>query len=1230
MTSIRGAGGGSKPKTYTPKEAKDNLNSTEYATVLDLISEGEIQGLKNGNKSIFIDGTPLQNEDGSFNFQGVNVQTRNGTQNQSALSLVSGTRNQIPVGVTALFNVNITRTITNSDVDAIVITIICPALQEVTDKGDINGSEFTFIVEVQYGTGGSWEQELDERVRGRSGDEFSRSYTINLDETRPFPVSVRLRRTNVDSTDVRKNNAFNWSSYTEVIYNRLAYPNSALVALRVDASQFSSVPDRAYLIRGIKVRIPNNATVNSTNGRLVYSGIWNGNFGAAQWTTDPAWILWDLLTSKRYGLGDHLDASQLDKWAFYSASQYCSALVPSGFGGTEPRFSCNVNIQTQQDAYRLINDMASVFRAMPYWSAGSLTISQDRPTDPACLFTLANVTEEGFRYESGSLKNRPTVAIVGFFNITKRDIDYQVVEDRDKITRYGVVTREVTAFACTSRGQAQRVGEWLLYSEWNESEVVSFTTALAEGVQVRPGQIIEIADPVRAGVRRGGRIASATTTSIRLDSSQDINYAAGSTISVILPDGTVQSRPVNTSTSGGATVNVTTPFTTAPNANSIWIFETPAIQATTWRVLTVQEQDGVNYAVTAVAHNPSKYNFIERDQPLIEPSVTLLNEVPSPPSSINAREALYENTGKILSKLIISWPAVLGVNTYRVRWRFQGGSWNQTVQNSLDYEIQDAGIGVYEIEVYSIRAQLIPSALPARLTYSTQGKLLPPSNVTGFTAFVDPNLGATLRWNPVPDLDLAGYEIWEGVIFGNDKKLGLFQTTSIQVDTVPNNATTWTIKALDTSGRYSANAASATATVSSAPAPAVTGSFKADQVELSWTAVSGSLTTQFYEIRYGASFGAGVVVASVQGTTFSTKAAWTGQRTWFVAAVDTLGGLGAAGSWQGVIQAPSQPSITQQVVDNNVLLRWNDCTRTLPVTGYELRRGATWAGATVIGVKQGTFTSVFEVVSGTYTYWLAGIDSAGNVGTPGSVAAVVNQPPDYQLQSDSNSNFAGSKSNVVVESGILYGPVNTTETFEQHFTSRSWTTLQDHIDAGYTFYALPSATSASYEETIDLGSLISSSKVTATLTRQTITGTVTATPTISVRATTGDVWTDYAGVTSVFASNFRYVKTLYQFSATDDKGLMAASSLNVRLETKLRNDFGNGTAAAADSGGTTVTFNVAFLDVQAISVTPLGTSAVIAVYDFVDTPNPTTFKVLLFDTAGNRVSGPFSWSARGV
>jgi hypothetical protein len=359
------------------------------------------------------------------------------------------------------------------------------------------------------------------------------------------------------------------------------------------------------------------------------------------------------------------------------------------------------------------------------------------------------------------------------------------------------------------------------------------------------------------------------------------------------------------------------------------------------------------------------------------------------------------------------------------------------------------------------------------------------------------------------------------------------------------------------------------------------------------------------------------------------KGAWVGTRRFFVAAVDLRGNYGTAAAYDAVITAPSQPTIIQQVVDNNVLLQWTDSTQTLPIIFYELRKGSTWASATVIGTKQGKFTTVFETVSGAFTYWLAGVDSAGNVGTPGSVSAQVNQPPDYVLKLNQNSTFSGTKTNLATDGGVLYACVNTTETWQSHFTSRSWTTPQDQINAGYPIYALPSQTTGQYLEEIDYGAVVAGSKVSTVLTSNSITGSMSITPTISVKKLVTDPWTVYSGVSSVFATDFRYIRTQYDFASAGGDDLLQITGLNIRLDSKLKNDSGAGTANSADSGGTTVTFTTAFVDVDSISVTPSGTTPVIAIYDFVDVTNPTSFKVLLYNTSGTRVSGAFSWSARG-
>lgn len=756
--TISGAGGlaakggraaATQAKPYTPREASNSLFSSSYAKILDLIGEGEIEGLVDGHRSIYLNNTPLQNADGSYNFQGLTVELRNGTQSQAFIPGFGEVVSETAVGVTVTKNAPVTRTITNTAANAARVVITVPALQNYTDKGDILGTDVRLQIAVQY-NGGGYTTVVDDTISGRTSQQYQRQYLVGLSGA--FPADIRVTRVTDDSTSAKLANAFSWSSFSTVTYAKLAYPNSALVGLRVDAEQFNSIPTRSYRVRLLKVRIPSNATVERPSGRLVYSGVWDGSFGAAQWTSDPAWCLWDLLTSGRYGAGDHIDITRLDRWAFYSASQYASGLVPDGFGGEEPRFSCNVYIQTAEDAYKLINDLCSVFRAMPYWSAGSLTVSQDRAADPAFLFSPANVGPEGFSYSGSSLKTRPTVAVVKYFDIDLRDYAYEVVEDAEGIARYGAVRAEIEAFACTSRGQAQRIGEWLLYSEAYEREVVSFTSALAAGAVVRPGQVISIADPVRAGARRGGRIAAATTTAITVDDATGLTVGAGPTLSVILSDGTTETRGV-AGIGFGNVISVTTPFSSAPLPDGVWLYENRSIQASTWRVLAIEERDQINYGITAISYNASKYGYIERGTPLEERDITDLNILPDPPQNLTATEVLYESGSRVLAKLQIGWPMVPGASFYRVVWRERGGNWSSQTVPSNSFEIIDTKVATYEIQVSTVGAGLLASQSTA-LTIQAFGKTAPPSTPTGLNLIPIDSASAILSWDLAPELDV--------------------------------------------------------------------------------------------------------------------------------------------------------------------------------------------------------------------------------------------------------------------------------------------------------------------------------------------------------------------------------------------------------------------------------------------------------------------------------------------
>ena len=759
---IIGSGGGGKGGGGgggTPHEEKDNLDSKSFARILDLIGEGEISGLVDGAKSIFLNNTPLQAADGSFNFKDVSFETRTGTSSQTVIPItrnvattktVAGAGTAIPSG-----SAGRVIQITDSDVDAVSLQITVPALQQFSDEGDIFGTDVELAILVQY-SGGGYQTVLSggsAKIAGRTPDPYVRDYLVNLNGA--FPVNIKVQRITADSTSSKLQNEIQFNTYVEIKYDKRSYPNSALIGLKVDAEQFSSIPSRKYLVKGIKVKIPHNATVNA-DGSLSYTGTFNGTLGAAQYTNDPAWCLYDLLTSSRYGLGAHVIETEIDKFSFYAASVYCSQQVDdgTGTGATEPRFSCNVNINNQQEAYNVINQMCSVFRAMPYYEAGNLTITQDSPKDASYLFTLANVLEPGFTYSNTSQRQRPTVVVAKYLDLELRDINYVEEIDTANQTRYGSVVKNINAFACTSRGQAARLAKWLLYMSNVEREVVSFITSIDAGAVVRPGQIIEIADPVRSGERRGGRIVSATTNSVTVDDATGLSIQGASTLSVVLPDGTVEQVTVS-----GITNNVFSlgqHFSVAPNPNSVWIFETSTILTTTWRVLEVQEQDRTNYLITASEYNSGKYNHIENGIALPVRDVTNLDIPPAAPSNVSATEVIYENTGIARVKIVVSWTSTS--DTHYIRYRLQNGNFvSRTVDNSKSYEILDTIAGNYQIEVYSVSSSGLRSTTfntPQSPFFVAKGKTDPPSNVSGVSLLPIDETSAILSWNRATELDV--------------------------------------------------------------------------------------------------------------------------------------------------------------------------------------------------------------------------------------------------------------------------------------------------------------------------------------------------------------------------------------------------------------------------------------------------------------------------------------------
>ena len=873
---IRGSKGGDKAPP-PPYRAPDSLHSRSFATIQDLISEGEIEGFATASKEgltkgttaynnaslkdVFLDDTPILVStadssnplDTEFNFQDVTFKSKFGTASQTAMTGIPDIdESRAPTGVQVVVENSdgtdsggligaVTRQITNTDVDAVIVTLTWPQIQIFEDDGDIRGDRVDYKIQLQHDSGG-FVDKITSFVSGRTADAYARDHRIQLNESFTT-VDIRVIRITADSSSSTTVNAFQFTSFQEVIDNESNYPNSAYTALRLDSKQFNRIPTRKYRIRGIKVRIPgagaNNSgtpTVDNATGRIVYpSGyIFNGVMGAAVYTNCPAMCLLDLLTNTRYGLGNHIIDSNLDLFSFVAASKYSNELVDdkSGAGTQEARFSCNVNIQSPKEAFDAINELSSVMRCMPIWSAGSVTISQDKPLSPSYVFNLANVGEGGFSYSGSSLKQRHSVVSVSYFNMDSKEVDFEVVEDATAIAKLGTIVKQVKAFACTSRGQAARLGRAILFGEQNESEVVSFTTSIDAGIVVRPGSVIEVNDPVRSGARRGGRVVSATTTAITIDALAQTNLPAlgdTPTISVILNDGTVEVGSISNISGAVLTVNSVTKvndqgetvtqsaFSSAPQANSPYVISSNSLQTQLFRVIEVKEQDRINYGITALTYNESKYGVIDDNAPLQTRTVSLLNKPAESPSSLTVSEQLVVINNMARSKLIVDWQPVDGVTQYLLNYKFEEGNFVSQVVFSSDFELLDAPVGHYTFQVFSYNAALELSASPTTFEFDAVGKSTVPEDVTNLTIEPVNEQFVRLRFKQSVAIDvLHGGRVY---VRHTNQTGGAasFQAAQDIIEAVAGSATeviapalqgTYLLKFQDDGGRFSTNAAS--------------------------------------------------------------------------------------------------------------------------------------------------------------------------------------------------------------------------------------------------------------------------------------------------------------------------------------------------------------------------------------------------------------------------------------
>ncbi|WBA64140.1 phage tail tip fiber protein [Citrobacter sp. 21OH12SH02A-Citro] len=764
---IAGAGGKkSSGSSRTPVEADDTVNSRAMASILDLLGEGVIGGLVDGAKSIFIDDLPILNEDGSPNFSGITWDFRDGSQDQTPMAGFDFVETPKSVNIQLKRTHDVTIAIDNDEADRVRVILKFPSLRSVDKKtGDTNGTTVKYKFQIANGDNAfkdaiaEGESTSEVTLTAKKTGVYYRSYELKLPKPgRAYKIRV-IRITEDSNTQYIFNDT--WvDSIGEIVDTPMNYPNSALVGLKVNSEQFgSSMPSRSYLVRGLKIRVPSNYNENTNT----YIGVWDGTFKLLS-SSNPAWILFDVLTNARYGLGQFVSESMIDLGQIYQIGRYCDEEVDNGFGGKEKRFAINTQITSRQDAYRLIQDIAGAFRGMVFWAGGMVNVMQDSPSDPVMMFTNANVKDGMFSYKGSARKDRPSVALVTYNNKEdgyKQNIEY--VEDQEAMRRYGERKTEVVAFGCTSRGQAHRVGLWLLYTARMESDVISFTAGL-DASFLMPGETVLIQNKYRAGKRNSGRIVAFTKNSITLDAPVTLNKA-GSYIRILNQEGEIVERDILET--GEDITKVT--FSKALNSgdmpvmNGVWTITEPDLEPMRVRVINVAQGDAQGtFDVTVVQNNASKYEAIDNGATLIPENNTVLDPTYSKPTNLQVTEGTYiSSPGNLSIKLVATWEGKSA--EYWISWRRSDennvSNWQSARVTEEQFEILNiAENGQYDIQLYAVSFSGKKTDIVSTV-YQVKGTMTPPGSPTSLTAVGDYR-NVILNWVNPDSIDLDHINVY--------------------------------------------------------------------------------------------------------------------------------------------------------------------------------------------------------------------------------------------------------------------------------------------------------------------------------------------------------------------------------------------------------------------------------------------------------------------------------------
>lgn len=735
-TTIKGRkGGGSSSRT--PTEQPDDLQSVAKAKILVALGEGEFAGQLTG-KNIYLDGTALENADGSQNFSGVVWEFRSGTQAQNYIQGIPGTENEINVGSEVSSATAWTRTFTNSQLSAVRLRLKWPSLFKQEDNGDLVGYSINYAVDLQT-DGGTWQTVLNTSVTGKTTSGYERSHRIDLPQA-GSTWTIRLRKITADANSAKIGDTMTLQSFTEVIDAKLRYPNTALLYIEFDSSQFNgSIPQISCEPKMRVIRVPDNYDPETR----AYSGTWQGAFKWA-WTDNPAWIFYDLVVSDRFGLGHRLTAANIDKWTLYQVAQYCDQPVPDGKGGSgiEPRYTCNVYVQDRNDAYTVLRDFAAIFRGMTYWGGDQIVALADMPRDVDYAYTRANVIDGRFTYSSSTTKTRYTTALVSWSDPGNAYADaMEPVFEQPLVARYGFNQLEMTAIGCTRQSEANRKGRWGILTN-NKDRVVSFDVGL-DGNIPQPGYIIAVADELLSGKVMGGRISAVNGRVIKLDRVADA--VAGDRLILNLPSGASQSRTIQAV--NGESVTVTTAYSETPQAEAVWVVESDELYAQQYRVVSVSDNDDGTFSITGALHDPDKYARIDTGAIIDQRPVSVIppgNQSPPANIVISSFSVVQQNIS--VETMRVSWDQAQNAIAYEAQWRRNDGNWvNVPRSSTTSFDVPGIYAGRYLVRVRAINASEISSGWGYSEEKTLTGKVGNPPKPVGF-ATTPINWGISLNW----------------------------------------------------------------------------------------------------------------------------------------------------------------------------------------------------------------------------------------------------------------------------------------------------------------------------------------------------------------------------------------------------------------------------------------------------------------------------------------------------